>query len=317
LIQNRYNKLKESLLKKYGFPVYKIPVDAGFTCPNRDGHLGWGGCIFCEETGSGFAIQNRGESIEKQVLKGIGRMKRRYPDAKFFVYFQNFTNTYAPPEVLDSKYREALCHPDVIGVDISTRPDCVPEEVLDVVEALSKQTHVTLEYGMQTANYRTLMKLNRGHTLGEFIDAVIRTKKRNLEVVAHIILNLPWDDRIDVIETAKILNALCVNGVKIHSLYIPKVSVMAGMYERGEIKICSLEEYINRVITFLEYLSPDIVIHRLVAEGPRNGCIFNNWGLLKIQVINAIDRELKSRDTWQGKQFRFRTAHFPRISGFL
>ncbi len=304
---DRYNRLKTYLLNKYGFPVYKIPVDAGFTCPNRDGTLGWGGCIFCEETGSGFAIQNRGESIKTQVLKGIERMKQRYPNAKFFVYFQNFTNTYAPPEVLDLKYKQALCHPDVIGVDISTRPDCVPEEVLDVIEKLSDQIHVTIEYGMQTANYKTLMKLNRGHTLGEFIDAVIRTKKRNLEVVAHVILNLPWDDRIDVVETAKILNALRVDGVKIHSLYIPKDSVMADMYKRKEIEICSLEEYVDRVITFLEHLSPAIVIHRLVAEGPRDGCIFNNWGLLKIQVINAIERELEKRDTRQGKQVRLTT----------
>jgi radical SAM protein (TIGR01212 family) len=176
---------------------------------------------------------------------------------------------------------------------------------LDLFEEFKKRVDVSVELGLQTANYRTLKKINRDHTLAEFVDAAVRVKRRGIELVVHVILNLPWDDMEDVVETAKILSALDVDGVKLHSLYVVERTKLAEMYKKGEIKICSLEEYIDRAITFLEYLSPNVVIHRLVADPPRKGTIFGNWGKSKIEIINMIEEELERRDTYQGKKFDY------------
>jgi hypothetical protein len=242
--------------------------------------------------------------IREQVL----RMKERYEKRgirKFIAYFQAFSNTYASIDELRKKYEEALVDDSIVQLSVSTRPDLVPEEVLDLLEEFKRKVDVSVELGLQTANYRTLRKINRGHTLAEFVDAAVRVKRRGMELVVHVILNLPWDDMEDVVETAKLLSALDVDGVKLHSLYVVEGTKLAEMYKKGEIKICSLEEYIDRAITFLEYLSPNVVIHRLVADPPRKGTIFGNWGKSKIEIINMIEEELERRDTYQGKNFDY------------
>lgn len=299
----RYRKLSDYLKEKYGERVQRIVIHGGFTCPNRDGRKGWGGCIYCDATGSGFTTE-ASLPIREQVLK----MKERYEKKgirKFIAYFQAFSNTYDSPENLKKKYEEALVDDSIVQLSVSTRPDLVPEKVLDVLEEFKDRVDVSVELGLQTANYRTLRLINRGHTLAEFVDAAVRVKRRGFELVVHVILNLPWDDALDMIETAKLLSALSVDGVKIHSLYVVEGTELARMYRSGEIRICSLEEYVDRVVTFLEYLSPNVVIHRLVADPPREGTIFGNWGKSKLELVNTIEKELERRNTYQGKKFDY------------
>ncbi|AJG40294.1 MULTISPECIES: TIGR01212 family radical SAM protein [Thermotoga] len=299
----RYRKLSDHLKERYGERVQRIVIFGGFSCPNRDGTKGTGGCIYCDATGSGFTTLMK-LPIREQVL----RMKERYEKRgirKFIAYFQAFSNTYASIDELRKKYEEALVDDSIVQLSVSTRPDLVPEEVLDLLEEFKRKVDVSVELGLQTANYRTLRKINRGHTLAEFVDAAVRVKRRGMELVVHVILNLPWDDMEDVVETAKLLSALDVDGVKLHSLYVVEGTKLAEMYRKGEIEICSLEEYIERVITFLEYLSPKVVVHRLVADPPKEGTIFANWGKSKIEIINMIEKELERRDTYQGKRFDY------------
>lgn len=302
---DRYRKLSKYLREKYGVRVHKIPLSVGFTCPNRDGTISKGGCIFCDPSGSGFSTLGPNVPIEKQVLHMIERAKRRFGAEKFIVYFQAYSNTYDTPDRLEKMYRSALIDPRIVELDISTRPDLLPEEVIDVFDKLRKEIDLTVEVGLQTVNYRTLKILNRGHTLSEFIDAVIRLKKRDFNVVAHIILNLPWDDMEDVIENAKVLSALNVDGVKLHSLYVVKNTKLAEMFLNKEVEICSVHEYVERVITFLEYLNPEVVIHRLVADPPKEGTIFGNWGMKKQDIVRIIEEEMEKRDSFQGKKYNY------------
>jgi len=299
----RYRKLSNFLKEKYGEKVHRIPIFGGFSCPNRDGTKSKGGCIFCDPMGSGFATFYR-LPIREQVLKYKEKLERR-GIKKFIAYFQAFSNTYAPVDVLKKKYEEALVDESIVQLSVSTRPDLLPEDVLDLLEEFKERVDVSVEIGLQTVNYKTLKILNRSHSLAEFIDSAVRVKKRGLELVVHVIANLPWDDMEDVIETAKVISALNADGVKIHSLYVVKGTALAEMYEKGEMKICSMEEYIDRVINFLEYLSPSVVIHRLVSDPPKDGAIFGNWGRAKIEIINEIEKEMERRNTWQGKKFDY------------
>ncbi len=297
----RYRKLNEYFKEKYGIRVQRIPIYAGFTCPNRDGTKGTGGCIFCDPTGSGFSTF-RNLSIKEQIKKWKEIYKRKYKNVKFLAYFQAFSNTYAPVEELSRKYEEVLDDEDIVGLDISTRPDVLPESVLELLESYKNRVDIYLDIGLQTVNYKTLKILNRGHTLAEFIDAVLRAKRREFIITAHVIVDLPWDDMEDVIETAKILSALRVDGVKLHSLYIVKGTQLWRMYNTGHLKLLSLHEYVDRVIVFLEHLSPDIVIHRLVSDPPKEGTVFGNWGKSKSEIINIIEKEFEKRNTYQGKK---------------
>lgn len=305
MIKYRYRKLSDYLKEKYGTRVHKLPLSAGFTCPNRDGKISRGGCIFCDATGSGFTTFGPTVEIKEQVKRMIERAERRFKAEKFIVYFQAFSNTYAPPEKLRKIYESALIDTRIVGLDVSTRPDLLQEEVIDVLEEFKSKVDVTVEIGLQTVNYKTLKILNRGHTLAEFIDSVIRLKRRRFEVVSHVILNLPWDDIEDVIETSKVLSALNIDGVKLHSLYVVEKTKLAEMFLKNEVRICSVEEYIERVITFLEYLDPKIVIHRLVADPPRKGTIFGNWGMKKQEIIRIIEKEMEKRDSFQGKKYSY------------
>lgn len=232
-------------------------------------------------------------------------MKKRYLKKgaeKFIAYFQNYSNTYADINKLREIYKQAIDE-DIVQIAISTRPDCISDEILDLLEELKKKIDVSIEMGLQTANYHTLVKMNRGHTLAEYINAAIKVKNRGFELVSHVILNFPEDNMLDVIESAKILSVLGVDGVKIHSLYIVENTILGKMYREGKIKIGTLNDFVEKVVRFLEYLSPKIVIHRLVADPPRNGTIFGNWGKPKIQIINLIEKTLKEKNTYQGKKF--------------
>ncbi|WP_448376028.1 TIGR01212 family radical SAM protein [Fervidobacterium sp.] len=287
------------LKKKYGEKVQRLPLNAGFTCPNREN--GRPGCLFCDETGSGFTT-----FANYTVKEQLQLMKDKYKKKgvkKFIAYFQNYTNTYAPIDVLKNTYTEAIDE-DIVQLDIATRPDCINKEILDMVDEIRKTYDVAISFdiGLQSANYHTLVKVNRGHTLAEYIYAVNLLKSYEFEVVSHVILNLPGDNIIDVIEGAKILSALKVDGVKLHSLYIVDGSIFGEMYKNGKLEVGTLESYIERAVAFLENLSPKIVIHRLVADPPLSGTLFGNWGKTKTEIVNLIEKRLIEKNTYQGRR---------------
>lgn len=292
-----YRKYSDFLREKFGEKVYKLPIKLNLTCPNRDGTCGFGGCIFCGEEGGSF--ENTDGDIKKQLLKNKELIKNRYKANKYIAYFQNFTNTYMPIDNFKEAVKESLID-DVVGVSISTRPDCLGKEYLDFLEEINKDYFVTVELGLQTSNYHSLKKLNRGHTLAEFIDACIKLKKRNINICAHIIIGLPWDIDLDVIETAKILNVLGVDEVKIHALYIIDNTVLGDMYKRGEIKTISLEDYKRKVILFLRYLNNDIIVERIIGRAPSENSLFCNWDTSWWKIRDDIVKIMQENNYCQG-----------------
>ncbi len=305
--EDRYRQYSRHLVEKFGAKVHKLPVNLPGTCPNRDGTLGRGGCIFCDEDGSGFDCLANTFSVRHQLAEGKAFFRKRFKAQKFIVYFQAFTNTYLPLDRFQVNLLEAAGEDDVVGISVSTRPDCVNERYLDFLAGLKEQKKldINIELGLQTVNYRTLARINRGHTLAEFIDAVLRVKKYGFETCAHLILNLPWDDREDVTENAKVISTLGVEYVKLHSLYVVRGTVLGDMYERGGISIISLDEYVARVALFLEYLDPAVVIQRLVGKGPRENLLFSNWGASWWAVKQKIEDYLERYDIYQGKRFDY------------
>ena len=284
-----YRKYSDFLREKFGEKVYKLPVKLDLTCPNRDGTCGVGGCIFCGEEGGSF--ENNFGSVRDQLLKNKELIKNKYKANKYIAYFQNFTNTYMPFEDFKRVIEESLID-GVVGISISTRPDYLPKRHLDYLEELNKNYFVTVEIGLQTPNYHSLKKLNRGHGLSEFIDAAIKLKKRNLNVCTHIIIGLPWDDDLDILECAKILNVLGIDEVKIHALYILKDTALGKMYERGEIEPISLDDYKKKVILFLRNLKDDIIVERIIGRAPYENSLFCNWNTswwkIRDDIINVM-----------------------------
>jgi len=302
----RYNRYSDYLRRQYGEKVYKLPVNLPVTCPNRDGTLGCGGCIYCGEEGAGFEDLPSTLSVREQLDINLPRISRKFNAAKFIVYFQNFTNTYLPPEDFrrhtDQAYREG-----VVELAVSTRPDCIHERYLDILAAVQQEKgiNITLELGLQTVNYHTLRRINRGHTLAEFIDAVLRVRRYGFTVCTHLILNLPWDDDADAVENAKVLSALGVDQVKLHALYVVKNTPIGTLFSRGELPLISRDDYIERVVTFLEYLDPAIPLQRLIGRAPEENTLWANWNTSWWKIQAEIENTLLLRDTWQGKKFDY------------
>ncbi|MDA8210477.1 MAG: TIGR01212 family radical SAM protein [Clostridia bacterium] len=306
-MSDRYKQYSVHLVRKFGEKVYKLPVNLPGTCPNRDGTVGMGGCVFCDEEGAGFECLPNTLSVQQQIAENKTFFTRRFNAHKFISYFQAFTNTYLPFEQFRANIQAAAEDEDIVGISISTRPDCINDRYLDFLAGLQGERNldINIELGLQTVNYHSLVKINRGHTLAEFVDAVQRIKRHRFEICVHLILNLPWDDMLDVIENAKLLSALGINYVKLHSLYIVKETPLGEMYAQEEFELISLDEYIERVITFLEYLDPDIVIQRLVGKGPQGNLLFCNWNTSWWKIKRRIEALLVERDTWQGKKFGY------------
>lgn len=292
-----YRKYSDFLREKFGEKVYKLPVKLDLTCPNRDGTCGVGGCIFCGEEGGSF--ENNFGTVREQILKNKDHIKNKYKANKYIAYFQNFTNTYMPFEDFKRVIEESLIE-DVVGVSISTRPDYLPKKHLDFLEELNKNYFVTVEIGLQTPNYHSLKKLNRGHGLSEFIDAALKLKKRNLNVCTHIIIGLPWDDDLDIVECAKILNVLNIDEVKIHALYILKDTALGKMYERGEIDPISLDDYKKKVILFLRNLKDDIIVERIIGRAPYENSLFCNWNTSWWKIRDDIIEVMHENGYTQG-----------------
>ncbi|MBU5437377.1 TIGR01212 family radical SAM protein [Tissierella sp. MSJ-40] len=303
---NVYNVYSTYLQHKFGEKVYKLPINLPLTCPNRDGTLGVGGCIYCGEEGGSFENLPNSLSVKEQVLKNKEYIERRYKAKKFIAYFQNFTNTYLP--LADFKrYIEESIVEGIVGISISTRPDCVNNLYLEYLSNVKEKYNleITLELGLQTVNYHTLKKINRGHTLAEFIDSVTRIKFYGLRTCAHLILNLPWDNEIDVIENAKIISALGVEEIKLHALYIVEGTALGRLYKEGEVSLVSKKEYMERVITFLEYLDPQIVVQRIIGRAPEENSLFVNWNESWWKIRDDIVSIMESRNSRQGIKYNY------------
>jgi uncharacterized protein len=299
----RYYDLKSFWVNRFGCRVHKLPVDAGFTCPNRDGKAGTGGCIYCDPRGS--ALRQAGElpSVGEQLRRGKEFYRRRGKPEKYIAYFQTFTNTYAPLGTLRTLFDEALAEEDVVGLSIGTRPDCVPDETLDMIRSYAEHSHVWLEFGLQSINDRTLKAINRGHDAVAFVDAVRRAAGGRLLICAHIIVGLPGESRGDIMETARAIAGLPIGGIKIHSLLALRGTVLGDRYSRGEVALMTREEYVGTVCDILEILPPEMVIQRLTADGYREIFLGPAWAANKLAVLNAVAGELEMRDSWQGKRY--------------
>lgn len=291
-----YRTYSKYLKDKYKDKVYKLPINIPTTCPNRDGCVGVGGCIFCGSDGAGHENLSNTISVQEQIAKNMEYISKRYKANKFIAYFQNFTNTYLEFNKF-SEYIKGALQDNVVEIAISTRPDCINDKILDFLEEIKieNKVEITIELGLQTVNYKTLEKINRGHGLAEFIDSVVRIKKHGFTICAHVILDLPWDDMDDCIENAKVLSALDIDFVKLHSLYVVEETKLAQMYLSKEVNMLSKEEYEQRVITFLRYIKPNVVIQRLIGRAPKEGTISVNWDTswwkIKDEILEAMQRD--------------------------
>ena len=295
-----YRDLNTALRERFGCRVQKISLDAGLTCPNRDGRVGFGGCIYCNCLGSGTGA-SRHHSITSQLESGKCFLRGRYKAQKFIAYFQSFSNTYAPLEQLRSLYEEALAVSDIVGLAIGTRPDCVGEPVLNLLAELNERAYVSVEYGLQSIHGRTLDLINRGHTLETFLDAVTRTRARGLEICVHVIIGLPGEDKADMLETARALGQMDIQAIKIHLLYVIQNTPLHRFYEEGVYQCLSREGYVDIVCDFLSLVPPRVIIHRLTGDPHPKELVAPLWALEKQTNLRAIRDTLRKRHIWQGK----------------
>jgi radical SAM protein (TIGR01212 family) len=302
--RRRYRSLSTSLLERFGAKVRSVTIDAGFTCPNVDGTVATGGCIYCDNRSFSPNRRLPRATVAEQVRRGIAILSRRYGATRFIAYFQAGTGTYAPIDKLRRLYDEALAVPGIMGLTIGTRPDAVPEPVLDMLEDYARRVPVCLELGLQTIHDRSLDWMNRGHHHDAFLDAVVRCQGRNLELCAHVILCLPGESHEDMLATADVLAGLPIDGVKIHNLYVVRNTPLQDLYERGEVRLPPVDEYVPLVCDFLERLPSSMVIHRLAGDAPPDMLVAPAWCLDKQGLLRLVDQELERRDGWQGKHCR-------------
>ena len=296
----RYHLYSNQLKAQFGRRVHKISVDAGFGCPNRDGGRESSGCIFCDPSGSGSVGLDHRLSVSAQLQEGKEIMQRKYKAQQFIAYFQPFSNTYAPLAELRRLYDEALSVDGVVGLAIGTRPDCLPDDVLDLLADYAGRTDLWLEIGVQSSHDATLQHLRRGHDYACFLDALTRARQRGLRVCAHLILGLPGESRAAILATSAEMARLQIDGVKLHLLHILAGTELGDAYQRGQIPILDQDDYVTLACDVLERLHPDTVIHRLTGDGPRDRLLAPLWSLKKWEVLNAIDAELARRNTRHG-----------------
>ena len=302
-MDKRYNNFNTYLRSLYGCRVQKITVDAGLSCPNRDGSVSSGGCIFCNARGSGTGAHSRGQTITDQLLQGKKALARRYKAKKFLAYFQSFSNTYAPVERLRALYDEALAVEDVIGLSIGTRPDCIDLAVLELLQGYTLQHLIWVEYGLQSANDKTLEIINRGHDFQCFVDTVQATRDRGIKICAHVIIGLPGETRRDILQTAQAVSDLGIDGIKLHLLYVAKGTPLETLYRQGSYRCLEQRAYVDLVCDFLERLPEEMVIQRLTGDPHPEELVAPQWALQKSETLRKINETLERRDSWQGKFF--------------
>ena len=298
-----YTSLGTHLRERFGRRVWKITLDAGMTCPNRDGTVGTGGCTYCNDSGSGTGAWEKDLTITEQIAEAMTFLTRRYGAEKFIAYFQAHTNTYAPVERLRELFEEAIADPEIIGLAVGTRPDCVPNEVLELLVELNERVWVSVEYGLQSIHDRTLELVNRGHDVAIFRDAVARTRERGIDVTAHIILGLPGETKDDMLATARALDGMDIQGVKIHLLYVIRDTPLHAIHERGEYTCLTREEYTDIVCDFIALLPPEMIIHRLTGDPHKDELIAPLWSLEKTANLGAINDVLNARGIHQGVHY--------------
>lgn len=299
-----YHSFDYMLKERFAEKIYKVALDAGMTCPNRDGTLGSRGCIFCSAGGSGDFAGSRQDSITQQIEKQAASIRQKRGVAKFIAYFQAYTNTYAPVDYLRKIYTEAISHPDIVAISIGTRPDCLGEDILQLLDELNQKKPVWVELGLQTIHETTARYIRRGYPLSCFEQAVSELRKRNLDVIVHTILGLPGESKNDILSTIEYLNHGDIQGIKLQLLHVLKGTDLAEDYLAGKFQVYSMEEYLELVIDCLEHLNPEIVIHRLTGDGPKDLLIAPLWSSAKRTVLNTLHRECKLRHAFQGKQYK-------------
>lgn len=298
-----YNRYSVYLKEKYGEKVYKLPISLKeTTCPNRDGNIGLFGCTYCGEKGTGFENLSSKFSVYEQLEKNMKYIRKKYNAKKFIAYFQSYSNTYLPISLFESYVKQAIIK-DVVDISISTRPDCIREDYMKILQKIKNEYRVdiTIELGLQTANYKTLSKINRGHSLAEYISGANMVKRYGFNLCTHLILNLPWDTIEDTIETAKIVTSLNTDFVKMHALYIEKDTLFQKQYENGEFEIAPVDDYVERVVTFLEYLSKNIAVQRIVSRAPEENVVFSNWNMSWWKIRDMIELKMENENRFQGK----------------
>ncbi len=302
-LNKRFNSYSGYIRQKYGERVQKVTVDAGFTCPNRDGTVAVGGCTYCNNESFNPGYNTASKSIRVQIEEGQEFLKRRYGVGKFIVYFQPYSNTYAPADVLKKYYEEALSVPGVIGLTIGTRPDCIDEQKLDYLDLLAQEYDITLEFGLESISDETLKKINRGHDYKSYLDALAMSRGRNFKICTHIIIGFPWENKQHWLATADELSNLSFDFLKIHQLHIVKDTVMARQHAVKPFRLLGYEEYLDVIVSFLERLNPQIVVQRLFGEAPPQILIAPRWYKRNSEILQGIEAEFIKRDTWQGKFF--------------
>lgn len=298
-----YYSLHAMLQERFHEKIYKLSLNGGMTCPNRDGTLGTRGCIFCSAGGSGDFAADRLLSVTKQIEQQKALIAKKRPVHKFIAYFQAYTNTYAPVPYLEKLFREAICHPDIVALSIGTRPDCLGDDVLDLLDRLNRIKPVWVELGLQTIHEDTARYIRRGYALDCFEKAVKDLRARSLEVIVHTILGLPGEDRERTLQTIRYLNGQPIQGIKLQLLHVLKGTDLALDYERGLFETLTMESYLTLLIACLERLSPDIVVHRLTGDGPKDLLIAPVWSSAKRTVLNELHRRMKLENTWQGRLY--------------
>lgn len=299
-----YHSFDSMLKERFHGKVYKVALNGGMTCPNRDGTLGSRGCIFCSAGGSGDFAGDRRDTITEQIEKQTKSIRGKRNADSFIAYFQAYTNTYAPVEYLRKIYTEAISHPDVVALSIGTRPDCLGEDVLELLEELNRIKPVWVELGLQTIHEKTARYIRRGYPLSCFDTAVKNLRVRNLEVIVHTILGLPGETHKDILATMDYLNHMDIQGIKLQLLHVLRGTDLADDYLAGKFQVYSMEEYLDLLIDCLEHLSPEIVIHRLTGDGPKDLLLAPLWSSAKRTVLNTLHRECKIRNSYQGKQYK-------------
>lgn len=300
----RYYPLNQFFKKKFGERVQKVPLDAGLGCPNRDGTKGWGGCIYCDRFGSGSGAKEKVSDIKLQALAGMAYLTKRYNAHKFIPYLQSFSNTYAPEEKLRSLYEEVIHLPGVIGLAVGTRPDCLTKTALDLLASYVPQKMVWLELGLQSIHNETLRLINRGHTFQEFLAGYWLAKQYPLLICLHVIIGLPNENREHILDTAREVARIKPDGIKIHSLYINRDTILEQMYREKKITPLRQKEFVDLTCDFLELLPPFVVIQRLTSDPKPKELVAPEWTLKKNETLQLIHKELGKRNSWQGKRYK-------------
>lgn len=302
--EKRYYSLDYYLKQTFGEKVYRLSLNGGMTCPNRDGTLGSRGCIFCSAGGSGDFAASSVLSVSGQIEAAKALIQKKSSCKKFIAYFQAYTNTYAPVSYLRKLFTEAAGHPDIAALSIATRCDCLPADVLQLLDELNHKKPVWIELGLQSVHNQTLQRIRSGFTFEQYLDAVTSLHRLHIPVITHLILGLPGETEESMLESIRVLSALPIQGIKLQLLHVLKHTDLGALYEKEPFPVFSMEEYCDFVVTCIEHLSPDIVIHRLTGDGPRSLLMAPLWSTDKKRVLNTIQKRLRERGTWQGKYFR-------------